>query len=148
MPGVSQSMKRATTASRKISDSEFQTELNPDGTPRDLEAALDKSDDKGHLVKVHGNSPPLPFKQWRDSRVLGKGTGVKALQKTLHPCFDASDKAVVSVTKFLRSSPTARVAGVTYWVVLHVWLFFLVLAHHGAASGIVTEVASSGAGGA
>ena len=137
---VSQSTKRANSrpASKGV---EFPNPLNPDGTARDLEAALDDSVDKGHTL--HG-SPPLPFKSWRDSKVLSRGKENGIVKTIGHPCFDASDAAVVSLTKFLRASPTARVAATTYWIVLHVWILFALFAHHRSASG-VAEIASGAA---
>ena len=137
---VSQSTKRANSrpASKGV---EFPNPLNPDGTARDLEAALDDSVDKGHTL--HG-SPPLPFKYWRDSKVLSRGKENGIVKTIGHPCFDASDAAVVSLTKFLRASPTARVAATTYWIVLHVWILFALFAHHRSASG-VAEIASGAA---
>ena len=137
---VSQSSRRAGSKVSAQLSGEFQSELNADGTPRDLEAALDGADAKarkdGSPTRSGGGggSPTGAFKGWRDSRVLGRGASNKIV-KAFHPCFDASDRAVAFATRLMRVSPTARFAGAAYWLMLHVWLVFaLVSAKH--ASGI------------
>ena len=138
---ASQSVKRAGSKVSGRLSGEFQSELNADGTPRDLEAALDGADAKarkdGSPTRTGGGgggSPTGAFKGWRDSRVLGRGASNKIV-KAFHPCFDASDRAVAFATRTMRVSPTARFAGAAYWLMLHVWLVFaLVSAKH--ASGI------------
>jgi hypothetical protein len=101
----------------------FASELNADGTPRDLEAAL-SSAVKGNL-KGHGSDPNSPtsgagaFRPWRDSRVLGRASGFRG---PLNPCFDASDKLVVHGVRLIRGNPMVRFAAVAYWFALHLWL--------------------------
>jgi hypothetical protein len=145
---VSQSIKRAGSKIAGRLSGEFQSPLNADGTPRDLEAALDSADAKGHkdgspTRTGGGGSPTGAFKGWRDSRVLGRGASNKIV-KAFHPCFDASDKAVASATRLMRVSPTARFAGAAYWILLHVWLVIaLVSAKHASAISGVAQAAGA-----
>ena len=142
---ASQSVKRAGSKVSGRLSGEFQSELNADGTPRDLEAALDGADAKarkdGSPTRSGGGggSPTGAFKGWRDSRVLGRGASNKIV-KAFHPCFDASDRAVAFATRLMRVSPTARFAGAAYWLMLHVWLVFaLVSAKHASGLSGVAE---------
>ena len=142
---ASQSVKRAGSKVSGRLSGEFQSELNADGTPRDLEAALDGADAKARKDGSPtrggggGGSPTGAFKGWRDSRVLGRGASNKIV-KAFHPCFDASDRAVAFATRLMRVSPTARFAGAAYWLMLHVWLVFaLVSAKHASGLSGVAE---------
>ena len=144
---ASQSSRRAGSKVSGRLSGEFQSELNADGTPRDLEAALEGADAKAHK----DGSPPRggggggsltgAFKGWRDSRVLSRGASNRIV-KRFHPCFDASDRAVASATRLMRVSPTARFAGAAYWILLHVWLVFaLVTTKHASGISDVAEAA-------
>ena len=116
---ASQSVKRAGSKVSGRLSGEFQSELNADGTPRDLEAALDGADAKARKDGSPtrggggGGSPTGAFKGWRDSRVLGRGASNKIV-KAFHPCFDASDRAVAFATRLMRVSPTARFASLPW----------------------------------
>ena len=115
---VSQSIKRAGSKIAGRLSGEFQSPLNADGTPRDLEAALDSADAKGHkdgspTRTGGGGSPTGAFKGWRDSRASA-------------------------------ASPTARFAGAAYWILLHVWLVIaLVSAKHASAISGVAQAAGA-----
>ena len=101
----------------------FASELNADGTPRDLEAAL-SSAVKGNL-KGHGSDPNSPtsgagaFRPWRDSRVLGRASGFRApsirvlTRRTSSSCMASGSSA---------ANPMVRFAAVAYWFALHLWL--------------------------
>ena len=84
----------------------FASELNADGTPRDLEAAL-SSAVKGNL-KGHGSDPNSPtsgagaFRPWRDSRACSAarpGSGAPSIRvltrRTSSSCMASGSSAVI-----------------------------------------------------
>jgi|AntAceMinimDraft_5_1070358.scaffolds.fasta_scaffold64480_2 hypothetical protein len=105
----------------------------PTSEPRDLEAALTSAIKNSNRDGASGggvSDPPSPkgtvFRGWRDARVL------QPIPGRLQPALDMSDKLFVSFTRMMRSYPMLRLAGLSYWLMLHLWLVVsLALRSHG-----------------
>jgi len=69
---------------------------------------------------ARAESPSKSMRIWRDSRVTGR------VPKPFQPVMEFCDNAFVRFFRVMRTQPSLRFAALTYWAVLHAWLFYYI----------------------
>ena len=67
--------------------------------------------------KDRAESPSKTMRMWRDSRVTGR------VPKSVQPAMDVCDRAFVRFFRVMRTQPALRFAALSYWALIHAWLF-------------------------
>ena len=78
--------------------------------------------DSSHAVDIESGdraeSPSKSLRVWKDSRVTGR------VPARFQPIMEFCDNAFVRFFRVMRTQPSLRFAALSYWAILHAWLFF------------------------